>query len=138
MTDKYLQRGVSANKNEVHEAVRQLDHGLYPQAFCKIYPDYLVADPAYCNVMSADGSGTKSILAYLYWRETGDITVWNGIAQDAIVMNLDDLICIGATEQFLLTSSSIAIKISSRAMRLGQLLMVLSSLSTEWLRRVLI
>ena len=102
--DKYLQRGVSASKEDVHAAVKDLYHGLYPKAFCKIYPDYMVGDEAWCNVMSADGSGTKSILAYLYWRETGDISVWRGIAQDAIVMNLDDLLCIGATDKFLLTS----------------------------------
>jgi phosphoribosylformylglycinamidine cyclo-ligase len=102
--DKYLQRGVSASKEEVHTAVKDLYHGLYPKAFCKIYPDYMAGDDAWCNAMSADGSGTKSILAYLYWRETGDISVWRGIAQDAIVMNLDDLLCVGATNNFLLTS----------------------------------
>jgi phosphoribosylformylglycinamidine cyclo-ligase len=104
MEDKYLQRGVSASKEDVHAAVKHLYHGLYPKAFCKIYPDYLGGDEAWCNAMSADGSGTKSILAYLYWRETGDISVWRGIAQDAIVMNLDDLLCVGATGNFLLTS----------------------------------
>lgn len=104
MDDKYLQRGVSASKEEVHAAVKDLYHGLYPKAFCKIYPDYMGGDEAWCNVMSADGSGTKSILAYLYWMETGDISVWRGIAQDAIVMNLDDLLCVGATDRFLLTS----------------------------------
>ncbi len=104
MEDKYLQRGVSASKEDVHAAVKDLYHGLYPKAFCKIYPDYMAGDAAWCNVMSADGSGTKSILAYLYWRETGDISVWRGIAQDAIVMNLDDLLCVGATDSFLLTS----------------------------------
>ena len=102
--DKYEQRGVSASKEEVHAAVKDLYHGLYPKAFCKIYPDYMGGDAEWCNVMSADGSGTKSILAYLYWRETGDISVWSGIAQDAIVMNLDDLLCVGATDRFLLTS----------------------------------
>jgi phosphoribosylformylglycinamidine cyclo-ligase len=104
MDDKYLQRGVSASKEEVHAAVKDLYHGLYPKAFCKIYPDYMGSDEAWCNVMSADGSGTKSILAYLYWMETGDVSVWRGIAQDAIVMNLDDLLCVGATDRFLLTS----------------------------------
>jgi len=104
MEDKYLQRGVSASKEDVHNAVRNLYHGLYPKAFCKVYPDYMAGDADWCNVMSADGSGTKSILAYLYWKETGDISVWRGIAQDAIVMNLDDLLCIGATDNFLLTS----------------------------------
>lgn len=102
--DKYEQRGVSAGKEEVHAAVKNLYHGLYPKAFCKIYPDYLGGEDSYCNVMSSDGSGTKSILAYLYWKETGDISVWRGIAQDAMVMNLDDLLCIGATDNFLYTS----------------------------------
>jgi phosphoribosylformylglycinamidine cyclo-ligase len=102
--DKYLQRGVSASKEDVHAAIQHLDQGLHPTAFCKVYPDYLVGDDAYCNIMSADGSGTKSILAYLYWRETGDVSVWRGISQDAIVMNLDDLLCVGATGSYLLTS----------------------------------
>ncbi|MFN8276131.1 MAG: AIR synthase-related protein [Chitinophagales bacterium] len=102
--DKYAARGVSASKEEVHAAVKQLHHGLYPKAFCKIYDDLLGGDAAWCNAMSADGSGTKSILAYLYWKETGDVGVWKGIAQDAVVMNLDDLLCIGATDNFLLTS----------------------------------
>ena len=102
--EKYEQRGVSAGKEEVHAAVKDLYHGLYPKAFCKIYPDYLGGDDAYCNVMSSDGSGTKSILAYLYWKETGDISVWKGIAQDAMVMNLDDLLCVGATDNFLYSS----------------------------------
>lgn len=102
--DKYEQRGVSAGKEEVHAAVKDLYHGLYPKAFCKIYPDYMGGDDAYCNVMSSDGSGTKSILAYLYWKETGDISVWKGIAVDAMVMNLDDLVCVGATDNFLYTS----------------------------------
>lgn len=102
--DKYEQRGVSAGKEEVHAAVKNLYHGLYPKAFCKIYPDYLGGEENYCNVMSSDGSGTKSILAYLYWKETGDISVWRGIAQDAMVMNLDDLLCVGAIDNFLYTS----------------------------------
>lgn len=102
--DKYEQRGVSAGKEEVHAAVKDLYHGLYPKAFCKIYPDYLAGADDYCNVMSSDGSGTKSILAYLYWKETGDISVWRGIAQDAMVMNTDDLLCVGATTNFLYTS----------------------------------
>lgn len=102
--EKYEKRGVSAGKEEVHAAVKDLYHGLYPKAFCKIYPDYLGGDQQYCNAMSSDGSGTKSILAYLYWKETGDISVWRGIAQDAMVMNLDDLLCIGATDNFLYTS----------------------------------
>lgn len=102
--EKYSQRGVSAGKEEVHAAVKDLYQGLYPKAFCKIYPDYLGNDDAFCNVMSSDGSGTKSILAYLYWKETEDISVWRGIAQDAIVMNLDDLLCVGAADNFLYTS----------------------------------
>ena len=105
MTDeKYLQRGVSAAKEEVHTAVKDLYHGLYPKAFCKIFPDLLAGDSNFVNAMSSDGSGTKSILAYLYWKETGDVNVWRGIAQDALVMNLDDLICVGATDNFLFTS----------------------------------
>src|SRR5690606_14481197 len=91
----YSKRGVSAQKEEVHEAVKKLDKGLYENAFCKIYPDVLVGDVDWVNVMHADGAGTKSILAYLYWKETGDASVWRGIAQDAIVMNLDDLLCVG-------------------------------------------
>lgn len=102
--EKYEKRGVSAGKEEVHAAVKDLYHGLYPKAFCKIYPDILAGDNDYCNVMSSDGSGTKSILAYLYWKETGDISVWKGIAVDAMVMNLDDLLCVGATDNFLYTS----------------------------------
>ncbi len=102
--EKYLQRGVSAAKEEVHEAVKDLYHGLYPKAFCKVFPDLLAGDENYVNAMSSDGSGTKSILAYLYWKETGDVSVWRGIAQDALVMNLDDLICVGATDNFLFTS----------------------------------
>src|SRR3954466_818574 len=103
--EKYEQRGVSAGKEEVHAAVKDLYHGLYPKAFCKIYPDYLGADEAFCNVMSSDGSGTKSILAYLYWKETGDVSVWKGIAQDAIVMNLDDLLCVGVDDNLLFSST---------------------------------
>ena len=105
MLDKYNQRGVSASKEDVHAAIKNLDKGLYPRAFCKILPDYLTHDPAFCVAMHADGAGTKSALAYMYYRETNDISVWNGIAQDAIVMNLDDLICIGATDDFLLSST---------------------------------
>lgn len=101
----YAQRGVSAQKEEVHEAVKKLDMGLFPNAFCKIYPDYLGNDEAFVNVMHADGAGTKSILAYLYWKETGDITVWKGIAQDAIVMNLDDLLCVGIYDNIVFNST---------------------------------
>lgn len=104
MSDKYLQRGVSAAKEEVHDAIKNLDKGLFPQAFCKIHPDYLAGDKDFVNVMSSDGSGTKSIIAYLYWKETGDASVWRGIAQDVIVMNLDDLLCVGATGPFVYNS----------------------------------
>ena len=105
MTDRYMQRGVSASKEDVHKAIEKLDKGLFPQAFCKISPDMLGGDDAYCNIMHADGAGTKSSLAYLYWKETGDISVWRGIAQDAVVMNTDDLLCVGATENMLLSST---------------------------------
>jgi phosphoribosylformylglycinamidine cyclo-ligase len=104
-TDRYMQRGVSASKEDVHKAIANLDKGLFPQAFCKISPDILGGDVDYCNIMHADGAGTKSSLAYLYWKETGDISVWRGIAQDAVVMNTDDLICVGATDQMLLSST---------------------------------
>ena len=100
-----MQRGVSASKEDVHKAIANLDKGLFPQAFCKISPDILGGDADYCNIMHADGAGTKSSLAYLYWKETGDISVWRGIAQDAVVMNTDDLICVGATDQLLLSST---------------------------------
>jgi len=101
----YSKRGVSAQKEEVHAAVQQLDQGLYPNAFCKIYPDYLGGDENFVNVMHADGAGTKSILAYLYWKETGDINVWKGIAQDAVVMNLDDLLCVGIYDTIVFNST---------------------------------
>jgi len=101
----YAQRGVSAQKEEVHQAIQKLDQGLYPNAFCKIYPDSLCGDPGWVNIMHADGAGTKSILAYLYWKETGDIEVWKGIAQDAVAMNLDDLLCVGVTDNFLFSST---------------------------------
>jgi phosphoribosylformylglycinamidine cyclo-ligase len=100
-----MQRGVSASKEDVHKAIANIDKGLFPQAFCKISPDILGGDADYCNIMHADGAGTKSSLAYLYWKETGDISVWRGIAQDAVVMNTDDLICVGATDQMLLSST---------------------------------
>jgi phosphoribosylformylglycinamidine cyclo-ligase len=102
---KYSLRGVSASKEDVHAAIRNIDKGLYPKAFCKIVPDLIGGDPEWCNIMHADGAGTKSSLAYLYWKETGDLTVWKGIAQDAIVMNLDDLMCVGATGPILLSST---------------------------------
>ncbi|MDA3616095.1 AIR synthase-related protein [Polluticaenibacter yanchengensis] len=101
----YAQRGVSAQKEEVHAAVKNLDKGLYPKAFCKIYPDYLSNDDNWVNIMHADGAGTKSILAYLYWKETGDISVWKGIAQDAVVMNLDDLLCVGVYDNIIFNST---------------------------------
>lgn len=102
---RYNQRGVSASKEDVHAAIKNLDKGLFPNAFCKIIPDILGGDPDYCNIMHADGAGTKSSLAYLYWKETGDISVWKGIAQDAIVMNTDDLLCVGVTDDILLSST---------------------------------
>ncbi|HEX6222816.1 MAG TPA: AIR synthase related protein [Chryseolinea sp.] len=104
-SDRYAQRGVSASKEDVHEAISKLDKGLFPKAFCKIVPDYLGHDDDYCTVMHADGAGTKSSLAYLYWKETGDLSVWKGIAQDAIVMNIDDLLCVGAIDNILLSST---------------------------------
>ena len=103
--NRYDLRGVSASKEDVHNAIKNIDKGLYPKAFCKVVPDYLSGDPDYCNIMHADGAGTKSALAYLYWKETGDLSVWKGIAQDAIVMNLDDLLCVGATHNILLSST---------------------------------
>ncbi len=103
--NRYNLRGVSAQKEDVHRAVAHLDKGLYPNAFCKIYPDYWGGDEAYCNLMHADGAGTKSVLAYLYWKETGDLSVWEGIAIDAIVMNTDDLLCVGATGPFTYSST---------------------------------
>lgn len=105
MSDRYNQRGVSASKEDVHQAISKLDKGLYPKAFCKIIEDHLGSDPAYCTVMHADGAGTKSSLAYVYWKETGDLSVWKGIAQDAIIMNIDDLLCVGATDNILLSST---------------------------------
>lgn len=104
-SDRYTQRGVSASKEDVHQAIKNLDKGLFPKAFCKIVPDLLTGDPAYCTIMHADGAGTKSSLAYLYWKETGDASVWKGIAQDAIIMNVDDLLCVGATGPILLSST---------------------------------
>jgi phosphoribosylformylglycinamidine cyclo-ligase len=101
----YNKRGVSAQKEEVHAATKHLDQGLFPNAFCKIYPDYFGENEDFVSVMHADGAGTKSILAYLYWKETGDITVWKGIAQDAIVMNLDDLLCAGICDNIVFNST---------------------------------
>jgi len=105
LKDRYTQRGVSASKEDVHAAIKNLDKGLFPKAFCKIVPDYLGGDEKYCTVMHADGAGTKSSLAYIYWKETGDLSVWKGIAQDAIVMNIDDLLCVGATGPITLSST---------------------------------
>jgi len=102
---RYAQRGVSASKEDVHNAIKNIDKGLFPKAFCKIVPDYLTNDPDYCLIMHADGAGTKSSLAYMYWKETGDISVWKGIAQDALIMNIDDLLCVGATDNILLSST---------------------------------
>jgi len=105
ISKRYSQRGVSASKEDVHAAIKNVDKGLFPQAFCKIVPDYLTNDDKYCLIMHADGAGTKSSLAYMYWKETGDISVWKGIAQDALIMNIDDLICVGATDNILLSST---------------------------------
>ena len=102
---RYDLRGVSASKEDVHNAIKNVDKGLYPKAFCKIIPDILGGDPEYCNIMHADGAGTKSSLAYLYWKETGDMSVWKGIAQDALIMNIDELLCVGATDNILLSST---------------------------------
>jgi len=102
---RYLQRGVSASKEDVHRAIKDVDKGLFPKAFCKIIPDILGGNSEYCNIMHADGAGTKSSLAYIYWKETGDLSVWKGIAQDAIIMNIDDLLCVGATDNILLSST---------------------------------
>lgn len=104
-SDRYARRGVSASKEDVHNAIANLDKGLFPKAFCKIVPDTLAGNPDYCTIMHADGAGTKSSLAYLYWKKTGDLSVWRGIAQDAVVMNTDDLICVGATGPMLLSST---------------------------------
>ncbi|MFY0482120.1 AIR synthase related protein [Flavobacterium sp. PLA-1-15] len=102
---RYALRGVSASKEDVHNAIKNIDKGLFPKAFCKIVPDYLTSDEDYCLIMHADGAGTKSSLAYMYWKETGDISVWKGIAQDALIMNIDDLLCVGATDNILLSST---------------------------------
>lgn len=102
---RYDLRGVSASKEDVHNAIKNVDKGLFPKAFCKIIPDYLGGDSEYCNIMHADGAGTKSALAYMYWRETGDLSVWKGIAQDALIMNIDDLLCVGATDNILVSST---------------------------------
>lgn len=102
---RYIMRGVSASKEDVHNAIKNIDKGLYPTAFCKIIPDILGGDPDYCNIMHADGAGTKSSLAYIYWKETGDLSVWKGIAQDALIMNIDDLLCVGATDNILVSST---------------------------------
>ncbi|WP_299608147.1 AIR synthase related protein [uncultured Aquimarina sp.] len=105
VSKRYAQRGVSASKEDVHSAIKNIDKGLFPQAFCKIVPDYLTADEDYCLIMHADGAGTKSSLAYMYWKETGDVSVWKGIAQDALIMNIDDLLCVGATDNIMLSST---------------------------------
>lgn len=105
VSKRYAQRGVSASKEDVHKAIKNIDKGLFPNAFCKIVPDYLTNDEDYCLVMHADGAGTKSSLAYMYWKETGDLSVWKGIAQDALIMNVDDLLCVGATDHIMLSST---------------------------------
>ena len=105
ISEKYIQRGVSASKEDVHNAIKNLDKGLFPKAFCKIVPDFLTGSDDHCIVMHADGAGTKSSLAYMYWKETGDLSVWKGIAKDALIMNIDDLICVGATENIMLSST---------------------------------
>ena len=105
MSKRYLRRGVSSKKEDIHNAIKNVDKGLFPNAFCKIVPDILSNDPNYCNIMHADGAGTKSSLAYLYWKETNDISVWRGIAQDALIMNIDDLICVGAIDNILMSST---------------------------------
>ncbi len=105
MDQRYARRGVSASKEDVHNAIKTIDKGLYPKAFCKIVEDFIGGDAKYCNIMHADGAGTKSSLAYAYWKETGDISVWKGIAQDAIIMNIDDLLCVGATDHILISST---------------------------------
>ncbi len=105
ISKRYAQRGVSASKEDVHNAIKHIDKGLFPKAFCKIVPDYLTNDDDYCLVMHADGAGTKSSLAYMYWKETGDLSVWKGIAQDALIMNIDDLLCVGATDNIMLSST---------------------------------
>ena len=104
-TDRYYQRGVSSDKEDVHNAIKNIDKGLFPSAFCKIVPDYLSGDEDYCLIMHADGAGTKSSLAYMYWKETGDISVWKGIAQDALIMNIDDLLCVGSVDNIMLSST---------------------------------
>ena len=105
MNERYMLRGVSASKEDVHNAIKNIDKGLYPKAFCKIIPDILGGNPEYCNIMHADGAGTKSSLAYAYWKETGDLSVWKGIAQDALIMNIDDLLCVGAVDNILVSST---------------------------------
>ncbi len=105
VSKRYAQRGVSASKEDVHSAIKNIDKGLFPKAFCKIVPDYLTGDDEYCLIMHADGAGTKSSLAYMYWKETGDVSVWKGIAQDALIMNIDDLLCVGATDNIMLSST---------------------------------
>lgn len=105
VSKRYAQRGVSASKEDVHSAIKNIDKGLFPKAFCKIVPDYLTNDDDFCLIMHADGAGTKSSLAYMYWKETGDLSVWKGIAQDALIMNVDDLLCVGATDNIMLSST---------------------------------
>ena len=105
MNSRYDKRGVSASKSEVHEAIKGLDKGIFPNAFCKILPDVVAGNPEYCNIMHADTAGTKTSLAYIYWKETGDVSVWRGIVQDSIVMNLDDMACVGCLDDIILSST---------------------------------
>ena len=130
MDERYIQRGVSASKEDVHNAIKHVDKGLYPTAFCKIIPDILGGNPEYCNIMHADGAGTKSSLAYMYWKETGDISVWRDIAQDALIMNIDDLLCVGATDNILVSST-----IGRNKLLVGARLLVPSSMGQKscWL-----
>ena len=105
MSNRYLGRGVSSQKEDIHNAIKNIDKGIFPNAFCKIIPDIISGDSDYCNIMHADGAGTKSSLAYIYWKETGDLSVWRGIAQDALIMNIDDIICVGATNNIIISST---------------------------------
>ena len=131
---RYERRGVSASKEDVHNAIKDLDKGLYPKAFCKVVPDVLGNDPDFCNIMHADGAGTKSALAYAYWRETGDMSVWKGIAQDAIVMNTDDLLCAGIDNDFVMSST-----IGRNKKRIpGEVISAIISGTEEFIEEVLI
>ena len=127
---RYMMRGVSASKEDVHNAIKNIDKGIFPKAFCKIIPDLLGGDEEYCNIMHADGAGTKSSLAYLYWKEPGDLGVWKGIAQDALIMNIDDLLCVGATDN-ILVSSTIG---RNKLLIPGEVMNIISTVYTEGIR----